>query len=397
MPREQLPITMTQDQSPLGRRTLLAKFLLTLGGCAQLPGSGPRLDSFAADAPPAPGSAAVQLVPLDSKVVSRLAARERQSLFSEVLSAGALGVDRIGVGDQVEVTLWEAPPATLLGGAAVDPRVAAPGSLALPAQAVDAGGFVMVPFAGRLKAAGLSPHDLSLAIVDRLRGKAHRPEALVRVVRKESSTVTVVGEVQQSTRLPLMTGTELLLDALAAAGGARQPVHKSVVQVTRSDSFHTMPLDQVIRDPRQNVRLQSGDVITLLYQPQSLTMLGATGKQDEIPFEAQGITLAQALARGGGLIDNRAAAQGLFIFRFESRDAVDLPRPVTATAPDGRVPVVYQLDLRNPQSFFLMQGFRMQDRDVVYVSNAPATELQKFLNIVFSAVFPVVNLINATQ
>jgi polysaccharide export outer membrane protein len=393
-------MTMTPpDPSPLSRRTAVASLLLTLAGCAQLPGSGPRLEDFAADAPPAPGTSAVQLVPLDNKVVGQLAARDRHTLFSEVLKAGAPVADRIGTGDQVEITLWEAPPATLLAGAAVpDPRApVAPGSLALPAQAVDADGFVMVPFAGRLKAAGMTPHELSQAIVARLRGKAHRPEALVRVVRKESATVTVVGEVQQSTRLPLMSGNERLLDALAAAGGARQPVHKSVVQLTRSDSYHAMPLDQVIRDPKQNVRLQPGDVITLLYQPQSLTVLGATGKQDEIAFEVQGITLAQALARAGGLIDNRAAAQGLFVFRFEAPDAVDWPHPVAVTAPDGRVPVVYQLDLRDPRSFFLMQGFRMQDRDVVYVSNAPATELQKFLNIVFSAVFPVVNLINVTR
>lgn len=391
-------MTMIQDSRRWRRYTTAALLVLVLAGCAQLPGSGPRLEDFA-DAPPAPGSAAVQVVALDNQVVGQLAQREKHTLFSEALGASAPAADRIGIGDQVEITLWEAPPATLLAGAApADLRApAAPGSLALPAQAVDAEGFVMVPFAGRLKAAGTSPHALSQAIVGRLQGKAHRPEALVRVVRKESSTVTVVGEVQQSTRMPLMSGNERLLDAIAAAGGARQPVHKSVVQVTRHDSFHGMPLDQVIRDPRQNVRLQAGDVVTLLYQPQSLTVLGATGKQDEIPFEVQGISLAQAVARAGGLVDNRAAAQGLFVFRFEAPDAVQWPRPVVATAPDGRVPVVYQLDLRDPRSFFLMQGFRMQDRDVVYVSNAPATELQKFLNIVFSAVFPVVNLINVTR
>jgi polysaccharide export outer membrane protein len=378
---------------------LLAAATLVSTGCAQLPGSGPRLEDFSPDRPPAPGTAAVQVVPLDGRIVAQLAARERQSLFSEVLSAAPPATDRMGVGDQLEITLWEAPPATLLSGApVVDPRVpATSASLAVPAQAIDAEGFVTVPFAGRLKAGGLTPHELSSAIVERLKGKAHRPEALVRVVRKESSAVTVVGEVQQSVRLPLVSGNERLLDAVAAAGGSRQPAHRSVLQVTRNNSFHAMPLDQVIRDPRQNVRLQPGDVVTLIYQPQTLTVLGATGKQDEIPFEAQGINLGQALARAGGLLDNRAAVQGLFVFRFEAPDALEWPKPVTATAPDGRVPVVYQLDLRDPRGFFLMQGFRMQDKDVVYVSNAPASELQKFLNIVFSAVFPVVNLINVTK
>jgi polysaccharide biosynthesis/export protein len=381
-------------------RLLMPVTLVILAaGCTQLPGSGPRLQDFDRERPAAPGTSAVQVVDLDNRIVGQLAGRQRQTLFSETLPASAPAADRIGTGDQLEITLWEAPPATLFAaGASADPRVPAiSGVMTLPAQAVDADGFVMVPFAGRLKATGQSPYELAQAIVGRLKGKAHQPEALVRVVRKESATVTVVGEVQQSTRLPLVSGNERLLDALAAAGGARQPVHKSVLQITRNDSYHAMPLDRVIRDPRQNVRLQAGDVVTLLFQPQSLTVLGATGRQDEIAFEAQGITLSQALARAGGLVDNRAAAQGLFIFRFEAPDAVDWPRTPTAAAPDGRVPVVYRLDLRDPRSFFLMQGFPMHDRDVLYVSNAPASELQKFLNIVFSAVFPVVNLINATN
>jgi len=380
-------------------RVAFSAMLLWLAGCAQLPGSGPRLESFTDDQAPRPGTTAVQVVPVDAPLVSELTARTRQASFAEALTTASAGFDRIGTGDQLEITLFEAPPATLLAaGANQDPRTpAAPGSLALPPQAVDADGFVVVPFAGRVKALGLSTFDVSQAIVARLKGKAHRPEALVRVVRKESSTVTVVGEVQQSARIPLASGNERLLDAVAAAGGARQPVHKSTIQLTRGNQYHSMPLDLVIRDPRQNVRLQPGDVVTLLYQTQSLMVLGATGKQDEVPFETQGISLAQALARAGGLLDNRASAQGVFVFRFEQADAVNWPRPVTVTAPDGKVPVVYQLDLRDPRGFFLMQGFPMQDRDVVYVSNAPASELQKFLNIVFSAVFPVVNLINVTK
>jgi polysaccharide export outer membrane protein len=45
--------------------------------------------------------------------------------------------------------------------------------------------------------------------------------------------------------------------------------------------------------------LQAGDVITSLFQPLHGTW--ATGKNEELNFEAQGISLAQALARAGGL------------------------------------------------------------------------------------------------
>ena len=61
------------------------------------------------------------------------------------------------------------------------------------------------------------------------------------------------------------------------------------------------------------------------------------------------------------------------------------------------VPVVYRIDLRNPASFFVMQSFAINNKDILYVSNAPAAELQKFLNIVFSVAYPVLNVIQVTK
>jgi polysaccharide export outer membrane protein len=125
--------------------------------------------------------------------------------------------------------------------------------------------------------------------------------------------------------------------------------------------------------------------------------LGATGKNEEISFEGNGINLAQALARAGGLLDARSDPQGVFVFRFEDRDAVAWPRQPVFTTADDRVPVIYRVDLRNPASFFAMQDFAVKDRDMLYVSNAPVAELQKFLNVVFSVSYPVLTAIQATK
>lgn len=365
-------------------------------GCSHLPSSGPSLEVTQGQGG-ASAAGTIQVVELSDTVARRLAGRETQRLFSEAFPKAQARSDRLNPSDVVEITLVEAPPATLFGGSSGDPRLpSTAGVMNVPAQAIDAEGFVSVPFVGRVRAAGETPHQLAREVVSRLKGKANQPDVLVRVVRSDAALVTVVGEVAQSTRMPLNSGNERVLDALAAAGGVRQAVNKSMVQLTRADGFQSLPLDRVIRDPRQNVLLQPGDVVSVLFQPHALTVLGATGKQDEIPFEAQGITLAQALARAGGLIDNRASAQGVFLFRLEPGDALDWPSQPVQRTPEGKVPVVYRLDLRDPRSFFVMNAFRIKDADLLYVSNAPATELQKFLNLVFSAVFPVANLINAT-
>ena len=372
-----------------------------LGACAQMPGSGPRsIDVNRADRQPADAGTLIQVVDVDDAVARRLAASRHVAPFADVLgsSAGA-SAERIGAGDSLQVTIWEAPPATLFSAGIA----AAPGTPSttqptpMPEQTVDADGTIAVPFVGRVAAAGRAPRALADEIAHRLAGKANHPEVVVRIAGNHSSMATVVGEVNASTRLPLTTAGERLLDALAAAGGVRQPINKTTIQITRGDRFYTQSLDQVIRDPRQNVRLRAGDVVTALYQPLSFTAFGATGKQDEISFEAQGVTLAQALARANGLADSRADAQGVFIFRFEGANALDWPRQPAATTPDGTVPVIYRVDLRDPRSFFVMQSFAMNDRDVLYISNAPTAELQKFLNLIFSATYPLLQLTNTVR
>jgi polysaccharide export outer membrane protein len=166
-------------------------------------------------------------------------------------------------------------------------------------------------------------------------------------------------------------------------------VNKTTIQLTRADKVYSLPLETIIRDPRQNIALLPGDVVTALFQPYSFTALGASGKNDEITFETQGISLAQALARTSGLIDMRSNARGVFIFRFENKDALTWPREPVRTTADGLVPTVFRVDLTDPESLFLIQNFPMEDRDVLYVSNAPITEIEKFLNVLFSVAYPV--------
>ncbi len=373
---------------------------LTACSTLQFPRTGPNADEAMETLQQPAAAGAVQIVHVDASVARTLIGQRKQKSFAEILATTGTS-DRsmaIGAGDSLDVTLWEAPPATLFGNAPIDPRnPSTVRSTTLPEQVVDRDGSIRVPFAGTIKVLGRTVEEVQAEIVRRLRGKANQPEALVRITRGGSSTVTVVGEVTNSVRFPLTPARERLLDALAAAGGVRQPVHRMTLQVTRGSNHAAMPLDLVIRDPKQNVPLQVGDVVTAIHQPLHFTALGATGKNEEIPFEAQGISLAQAIGRAGGLNDARADPQGVFIFRFESADALEWPnQPVMATA-DGRVPVVYRVNLADANSYFMMQSFQIQDRDVLYVSNAPTVELQKFLNLVFSVTYPVLNTIQMTR
>ena len=373
---------------------------LTLSGCGTypswLPSAGPNAKQVSASTQSATVTG-IQVVDMTDAVARKVLASQKRALFSETLS-GSVDTGKVGTGDVIEISIWEAPPANLFGSATVDPRSGPSGAhmTTLPQQMVNRAGTINVPFVRAIQAANQSPQEIEAAITQALKAKANQPQVLVRVIRNASSNVTVVGEVAASLRMPLTAKGERLLDALAAAGGVRQPVGKTTLQITRGNQVQSLPLDTIIQDPRQNVSLQAGDVITALSQPLSFTVLGATGKNEELNFEAQGISLAQALARAGGLQEQRADAQGLFIFRFEDPTAllsnVDaLGKPLLAT-PEGLIPVVYRVDLKDPAMFFVAQGFPIRNKDVLYVSNAPAAELQKFLNIMSSIVFPIYNL-----
>lgn len=364
-----------------------------LSGCASYPGwlssSGPSREQVQ-DKHDAQGINGIQLVDVNDAVARKLLASRKQNLFSESFATVPQPGYVIGAGDVIEVSLWEAPPAMLFGSVAADSRMgpATARVTTFSEQMVSSDGTINIPFVGHVTVAGHNPQWIEGEIAQRLKGKANQPQVLVRVIRNATATVTVIGEVASSARMPLTARGEKLLDALAVSGGVRQPVNKMTLQLTRGSQVQALPLETIIRDPKQNIVLQPGDVITALYQSLSFTVLGATGKNDEVNFEAQGISLAQALARAGGLNDVRADARSVFIFRFEDAAALDWSSP-PATTPEGKVPVIYQVDLKDPSTFFVAQSFPVQNRDVLYVSNAPAAELQKFLNILMSVVYPV--------
>ncbi|MES2017070.1 MAG: polysaccharide biosynthesis/export family protein [Pseudomonadota bacterium] len=375
---------------------------LALGGCSAYgswqPVAGPSTRQVVA-APANAANLGIQLVDVTEAVAQRVLASQRKASFAESFPPGPAAGSVIGPGDVIEISVWEAPPALLFGGATADPRGGAATTrvTTFPEQMVNTSGEVNVPFAGKIRAAGRNAAAIEADIVQRLQRKANQPQVLVRLTRNNTSNVTVVGEIVNSLRMPLTDRRERLLDALAAAGGVRQPVNKMTLQLTRGDQVQSMPLDVIIRDPRQNVLLQPGDVLTSLFQSQSFTVLGATGKNEEVNFEASGITLAQALGRVGGLQDLRADVRGVFLFRFENAAALDNGAKALRTTPDGKVPVIYRIDLSDPATFFIAQNFPLQSKDILYVSNAPAAELQKFLNIVGAVVGPAVAIQAARQ
>lgn len=368
----------------------------SLAGCSFMGASGPSTQAVNRAASKPMAGSDIRVIDVTDDVTRRILGSVESSSFFDVLGDGLPAGTIIGRGDVLDISIWEAPPAALFGSAGSDTRISAASTsisrgTSLPEQMVDSNGRVIVPFVGAITAAGRTPQDVAQDITSRLIGKAHDPQVIVRLVQNVAANVTVVGDVSNSIRMPLTAKGERLLDAVAAAGGVKQPVGKTTVQITRRGKTASLPLETVIKDPKQNITLQSNDVITALFQPFSFTALGATGANAEVPFEGTGLTLAQALGRVAGLKDERADARGVFVFRLENPAALGItPGTLVKMTPDGKIPVVYRIDLKNPAALFAVQAFPIRDRDLLYVSNAPLADAQKFLAIISTTVIPLV-------
>lgn len=260
----------------------------------------------------------------------------------------------------------------------------------IPDQPVGPDGAISIPYAGRVAVAGLTPREAQHVIEARLASRALDPQALVLVKRSAANSVSVGGEVVGGRRVRLSPGGDRLLQVIAAAGGAKAPEHETFVRLSRGDSTATLPLSALIADPHQDIFAEPGDVLTLVRRPQTYSVFGATGKNAAITFTAERMSLAEALAKAGGLDDNRADPRAVFLFRYEPASLLHaLGEPVASHAPRGFSPVVYRLDLRQAKSYLLAQRFAVHDKDVIFVADAEIQPLYHFVQALSQVAGPV--------
>jgi polysaccharide export outer membrane protein len=371
--------------------TVLAAAVGMLTGCAAVPAAGPTAQEIVANESSGSVISGYVVVDVDPRVVATIAKRPNASLAG-MFKEGKNPPDvRIGVGDSITVTIWEAAAGGLFSTASVDRLSPGSRTATLPEQEVSQNGTVQIPYAGRIKVSGLRPAEVESKIVEQLKGKAIEPQAVVTITRNRNNTVTVTGEVTSGMLAPVSGKGDRVLDVIAAAGGIKAAAHESFVRLTRGDRTASVPFNTILADARENVYVRPGDVLTVIREPQRFTAFGGTGRNELIPFDAAGMTLEQAVARAGGLLDYRADATGVFLLRFEPAPlVVELLPERRAEIETAYVPVVYRLNLRNANSYFLARAFQMHDKDILYVANAPLTEVQKVLTVIGAATAPIV-------
>jgi polysaccharide biosynthesis/export protein len=293
---------------------------------------------------------------------------------------------RIGVGDVLSVTIWEAGEGGLFSSGAGK-------SVNLPAVAVDRTGNISLPYAGEIDVLGSTPLDVQNRIVHGLASRAIQPQAIVTIAKNESNTAVLNGEIVKPGRYPLSMKGDRLLEIIADAGGSKTPASETYVTVIRGSQRGSQLLKSVIEEQAENVWVRAGDQIYLSHEPRRYSVFGAASKPGIYPFGSSQVNLLEAVAGAGGLLDERADGTGLFVFRHEARKVVDAIAPLQKTPPGATVPVVYRVNMRNPAAYFYAKAFMLQDKDVLYVANARSVEIGKILGLINLATRSVGNAI----
>jgi len=366
---------------------------VALAGCETLPRSGPL--SVELD-PPNDGETPEGLVArLTPDVAAAVATPSPRAFPDAFVRAPDIDPGALGVGDELDILVWEPGGATLFTGPSADPRQ---GASRIDSVRVNARGHVFVPFVGELHAAGRSAAALRAELRERLSRLTDAPEVDVRVAVARSREITVQGAVGAPGAYMLRRGFTRLTPVLALAGGSPLPPEQVEVSVRRGAAFGGEMLEDIYADPRLDIALRPGDVVVLNPIRERFVALGATTAQLEVTFPTRRLTLLSALGAVAGLRDFDADPEGLFVLRFEdaaTADALlegppppDVPSP---RAPDGRAlrPIVYRADLTTPEGLFGARAFLMRDGDVMLASNAPLAELRKITTLFTSVLTPV--------
>ncbi len=264
----------------------------------------------------------------------------------------------------------------------------------IPTQEVDRSGNITIPFAGQIAAAGRTLPEIQREIEKSIANRAIEPQVLVTLPERNASEVTVLGDILASAnRFKIRPGGERVLDVISKAGGLKYPGFEGFVTLQRGKKKATVYFPTLVNDPNENVFVAPGDTLYVYRQQQKFVAVGALGSSGQtsgltgqFAFEQEKLSLNEAVAKAGGLLDLRANPGQVFLYRLELRESlekvkVDLKR---FPADQKLIPTIYRANFRDPSSFFFGQAFPMRHKDIIYVANANSVEVIKFLTFLRS-------------
>lgn len=361
-----MKITVTRG----ARNAALLAIVAAVAACG-LPRSGPSKREIYSSSVQRQGDAFI--VSVNDRVTRATAVVPALGFSSTFKNAGVVGSDEIRAGDTLSMTVWENVDDGLLASNGTP-------ATELRDVQVDGQGYIFVPYAGRIRAAGNTPETLRQIITEKLDTQTPDPQISIVRAAGDGATVTLLGSVSGQGVYPIQRPTRTLSSMIAAAGGVSIEPDVAKVLVTRGKQTGTIWLTDLYQHPELDIALRGGDRVVVERDQRSYTALGATGGQRRMPFATQNLSAIEAIAQVGGLQTNLADPTGVFVFRNEPAEIANQVLGRRDLVGDQRM--VYVLDLTRPSGMFEARDFVIRDQDTVYVTEAPYTTWTKILSVV---------------
>ncbi|AGH49937.1 putative capsule polysaccharide export outer membrane protein [Sphingomonas sp. MM-1] len=355
-----------------------------LEACSTLPSSGPTGLQVRKSAEAAPGGENIKIVEVtDASALPAQGGKDKLPLAN----LAPPPTDMVGPGDVMLISIYEAGIPLFSGGTAVaNPSVPYDAGVkvqTLPPTRVDDNGDIVVPYAGKLRVAGKTAFEVQNQIRNALRGRSQDPQVLVNITQVISNSVIVGGEVANPGRIVLQTNRERLSDVVALAGGQRGNTKDLALRVVRGSRVAELRFSDLLDNPEADVPAYPGDRLTVVQDPLSFSVLGASGRVQQIPFGRSTMSLAESVATAGGANPNLGDPQAIFVFRYVKDQ-------------DGKAhPVVYHFNMMNTGTYFLAQKFMMANNDILYFGSARANQPSKLIQLISQLFSPVVAVTNS--
>lgn len=361
---------MKPYQSRWAKFVALVGLMVIVASCG-LPRVGPNKKEIFEGSVQKQGDAFV--VSVNDRVTRATSVVPALGFSSGFTNAGVIGSDTIRPGDTLSLTIWENVDNPLLGP---EGQVSAQ----LEEVQVDGAGFIFVPYAGRIRAAGNSPESIRRIISGKLEEQTPDPQVEVRRVAGDGSTVSLVGAVGAQGVYTIQRPTRTLSAMLAQAGGVTIEAEIAQVTVIRGSQHSKVWFQDLFSNPKFDIALRGGDRILVEEDSRSFTALGATGTQSKVTFDSQTISALEAIAQVGGLSSATADPTGVFVFRNEPGEIAN--QVLGRSDLVGSQRMVYVLDLTVPNGMFHARDFVIRDEDTLYVTEAPFTQWDKTISAV---------------